>query len=548
MARRRRRLNRRRSVAAKRRAFVIGAGVFGVALIAFLVVYFIMRNAVDKVAADIIWDNIYIESVDVSGMDSKQASKALEELLTQYKAEKITLVAEEVQTEVTLGELGFEMKNSKQLVKQAVAYGKKGSVFARYQKLKALEETKEQLEASYTIDSDVVNKVISEKFQTLQGAAVNATIKRVNGQFVITDGKKGIKVDIDTSVKNMKEHFEQKWQYKGPETITLVTTVDEPDVTREHLQQIKDVLGTFTTTFKANNNRGKNVANATSRINGIVLMPGEIMSASDSMGSRNAANGYLEAGSYLNGETVESFGGGVCQVSTTLYNAVILAELEITERSSHSMIVDYVKPSMDAAISEGVLDLKIKNNTEAPIYIEGITNGGKLTFNVYGKEYRPSTRKVSYVSETLSTTDPGKKFVATNDPIGTYKKAVSAHMGIKAKLWKVVTENGTEVSREQFNKSSYKASPATYHVGVGTDNAEAATIVKNAIATKNEETIKAAIAQAQALISAATSATPTTPETTTPETTPSEQPATQSDQETPVTEGTSGQSTETTTP
>lgn len=511
---RRGRRQRRRGVTAKRRAIILGAGVLGVALIAFLVVYFVMRNAVNKVAADIIWNNIYIENVDVSGMKAKQAKKELQELVAEYKAQKIKLVAEETEAEVTLDELGFQMENVDKQVKKAVSYGKKGSVWSRYRDVKNLDEKALKLEVSYSVDSQAIEKVISEKFSKLEGAAVNATIKRENGAFVITDGKKGVKVDLEISVQNLKDHFGKDWEFKGTETIQLTTTVDEPNITKEQLQQVKDVLGTFSTTFKANNNRGKNVANATSRINGMVLMPGEVMSASDSMGSRNAANGYLEAGSYLNGETVESYGGGVCQVSTTLYNAVILAELEIVERSSHSMIVDYVKPSMDAAISEGVLDLKIKNNTDAPIYIEGITNGGKLTFTVYGKEYRPATRKVSYISETLSTTDPGKKFVATNDPIGTYKKAVSAHAGIKAKLWKVVTENGTEVSREQFNKSSYKASPATYHVGIGSDNAEAVTIVKNAIATKDEATIKAAIAQAEALIAAATNATPVTPEET----------------------------------
>ncbi len=511
---RRGRRQRRRGVTDKRRAIILGAGVLGVALIAFLVVYFAMRNAVNKVAADIIWNNIYIENVDVSGMKAKQAKKELQELVAEYKAQKIKLVAEETEAEVTLDELGFQMENVDKQVKKAVSYGKKGSVWSRYRDVKNLDEKALKLEVSYSVDSQAIEKVISEKFSKLEGAAVNATIKRENGAFVITDGKKGVKVDLEISVQNLKDHFGKDWEFKGTETIQLTTTVDEPNITKEQLQQVKDVLGTFSTTFKANNNRGKNVANATSRINGMVLMPGEVMSASDSMGSRNAANGYLEAGSYLNGETVESYGGGVCQVSTTLYNAVILAELEIVERSSHSMIVDYVKPSMDAAISEGVLDLKIKNNTDAPIYIEGITNGGKLTFTVYGKEYRPTTRKVSYVSETLSTTDPGKKFVATNDPIGTYKKAVSAHAGIKAKLWKVVTENGTEVSREQFNKSSYKASPATYHVGIGSDNAEAVTIVKNAIATKDEATIKAAIAQAEALIAAATNATPATPEET----------------------------------
>lgn len=513
MARRGRR-KRRKSIVAKRRALIWGAGFLGVALISFLVAYFVMKNAVNKVAADVIWDNIYIETVDVSGMKAKQAKKALNEFTAEYKAQKIKLVAEESEAEVSLEELGFQMKDVDKLVKAAVSYGKKGSVFSRYQKIKALKGKVVEpvlVDADFEIDKDVASKVISEKFSKLEGAAVDATIKRENGQFVITDGKSGVKVDMEKSVKIIDDHFAKDWKYTGIQTINLVTTVDEPNITKEQLQQVKDVLGTFSTTFKANNNRGKNIANATSRINGMVLMPGEVMSASDSMGSRNAANGYLEAGSYLNGETVESYGGGVCQVSTTLYNAVILAELEIVERSSHSMIVDYVKPSMDAAISEGVLDLKIKNNTDAPIYIEGITNGGKLTFTVYGKEYRPSTRKVSYISETLSTTDGGKKFVATNDPIGTYKKAASAHAGIKAKLWKVVTENGAEVSREQFNKSSYKASPATYHIGIGSDNAEAVTIVKNAIATNDEATIQAAIAQAQALIATAANATPTTP-------------------------------------
>lgn len=500
MTRRGRNLRRRKSLATRRRAWILSASLLGVALIAFLIVYFGMKNAVEQVAANKIWNNIYIESVNVSGMDAEKAGKALEKLVEEYRKQSVKLVAEELEADVTLEELGFRMTKEDKLIQQAVAYGKKGSVWSRYCKLGDLKKDALRIKATYGIDEDMTRKVISEKFSKLKGAAVDAMLRRENGKFVITDGKAGIKVDLETSVQNLQTHYEKDWNFQGAETLTLVTTVDEPDITKEQLQQVKDVLGTYSTSFRATNNRGKNIANATSRINGTLLMPGEVMSASDSMGSRNAANGYLEAGSYLNGETVESYGGGVCQVSTTLYNAVILAELEIAERSSHSMLVDYVQPSMDAAISEGVLDLKIKNNTECPIYIEGYTNGGTLTFTVYGKEYRPSTRKVSYVSETLSTTDPGKKFVATGDPIGTYKKAVSAHMGVKAKLWKVVTENGVETSREQFNKSSYKASPATYHVGVGTDNEQAAAIVNQAIATKDEAAIKAAIAQAQALL------------------------------------------------
>ena len=274
-------------------------------------------------------------------------------------------------------------------------------------------------------------------------------------------------------------------------------------MTREQLEQIQSVLGTFSTTFTRNSNRGKNIAHAASLINGALLMPGEEYSASTGMGPRNAANGYLEAGSYLDGQTVQSYGGGVCQVSTTLYNAVLLAELEITERWAHSMTVDYVKPSMDAAVAEGVKDLKFKNNTDSPIYIEGYTVGGKLTFAIYGKETRPTTRKVTYVSEVTSRTAAKKRFVASGDAVGTLKKSVSGHDAVKAKLWKIVTENGAEVSREAINTSNYQSSKATWKVGTGTDNAEAKSVITSAISSQNENTIKSAIAQAQSIIAAA---------------------------------------------
>ena len=238
------------------------------------------------------------------------------------------------------------------------------------------------------------------------------------------------------------------------------------------------------------------------------------MSASDTMGSRNEENGYLTAGSYLNGETVETYGGGVCQVSSTLYGAALYAELEIVERHPHSMTVNYMLPSMDAAISEGSKDLKIKNNSQYPIYIEGYTVGGQLTFTIYGKETRSANRTITFEDESVVTKDPGYNFVATIHPLGHMGKTASKHDAMKSKLWKVVKENGVEVSRTQINSSSYGASKGTYQVGIETDNAAAKQLVINAIGTQDEAKIRAAIAQAQALI--ASSKAPST-ETTTPE-------------------------------
>ena len=500
MAKREERQYERGNAAQKKHAMIIGAVVLAVVLTAVLILCLFVRKAVNKQATDIIWNNIYIDAINVSGMDRKEAQAALVSLVSEYKHQSVKLIIEHTEAEVSLESLGFEAEEIDQLIDEAVSYGKKGSIWSRYKKLKALKEKAVRFEMSYAINEEITKQVILDQFAKIERLAVNATIKRENGQFVITEEQSGIKVDMDLSVQKVKDYFQKEWKCQSAHAIDLLTQVHEPNVTKEDLQQIKDVLGSFSTSFQANNNRGKNIVLATSRINGIVVLPGEEMSTSEAMGSRNAANGYLEAGSYLNGETVDSYGGGVCQVSTTLYNAAIFAELEITERSSHSMVVDYVKPSMDAAIAEGVLDLKIKNHTQAPIYIEGLADGGKLTFTIYGKEYRVAGRKVTYISETTGITDPGKKFVATNAAIGTFKKAVSGHQGMQAILWKVVTENGVEVSREQINKSSYMASPATYHVGIGTEHAQAAAIVNNAIKTQDETAIRNAIAQAQAMI------------------------------------------------
>ena len=143
----------------------------------------------------------------------------------------------------------------------------------------------------------------------------------------------------------------------------------------------------------------------------------------------DAENGYALAPSYENGTTVDSYGGGICQVSTTLYNAVMRAELEIVTRSAHSMIVTYVEPSMDAAIAGTFKDLQFKNNQETPIYIEGYTNGGTLGFRIYGKETRPDNRKVTFESEVTSQTDPVREFCGFPGSAGGHhqKDAVLPH-------------------------------------------------------------------------------------------------------------------------
>ena len=179
------------------------------------------------------------------------------------------------------------------------------------------------------------------------------------------------------------------------------------------------------------------------------------------------ANGYYSAHAYVNGMVEDSIGGGVCQVSTTLYNAVLRSELEIVQRAEHSMTVSYVDVAFDAAIAGTYKDLKFKNNLDIPVLVEAIANGTTLTFNIYGAETRPSSHSVEFKSEVISKTEPPKD-VITEDKTQptTYRKVTqSAYTGYVAVLYKYIYENGQLVDKIQINKSTYKASPNYVTVG-----------------------------------------------------------------------------------
>lgn len=179
--------------------------------------------------------------------------------------------------------------------------------------------------------------------------------------------------------------------------VSFPVTTEAPEITTQMLTDTlyKDVLGSYKSYYSGAIGRRKNVEIATSRVNGLELMPGEEFSYSKTILPRTAANGYSPAPVYIGNKTESGWGGGICQPSSTLYCAALYANLEILERHNHSMEVGYVPAGMDATISEGALDLRLKNNTDYPIKIEGITEGGLLTFNIYG--YNPDNYSVEII-------------------------------------------------------------------------------------------------------------------------------------------------------
>lgn len=439
---------------------------------------------------------VYAGDIDMSGMTAAEATAAIEAYVEALKPVEIALIAaDENEVVVTAEELGVTWSNP-ELVEEAMELGTQGNVIQRYKLLADLQHENKVFDIQIAFDVQAINDILTNECAKYDREAVNVSLKRVDGAFQVVEGQTGYLLDIETSIDTINNYLTQEWDRQACR-IPLDIMADEPEGSAEQLAAVSDVLGTFTTSYTSSvSARSANVENGAVLIDGTTLYPGEEFSTYEAVAPFSQANGYYMAGSYVNGKVVDSLGGGICQVSTTLYNAVLLAELEVTERHNHSMIVNYVSPSADAAIAESSgKDFRFVNNSEYPIYIEAYVKNKHITFNIYGKETRSANRKVRYESEILEVINPPADtiYVDESRPIG-YIVTESAHIGYKAKLWKIVEEDGVQVSRENINSSNYKMTPRYATVGTATADPNAYNEIMAAIGTANVDHIKNVIA------------------------------------------------------
>lgn len=452
---------------------------------------------VQAAESDTIKSGIFAGNIDLSGKTAQEAEQAVTEYVEGLKDVPITLLAANNQEVVTTaGSLGIAWANQ-ELVQEALEIGTRGNIIERYKVMKDLEHENKVYDIAFNFDIEAINNILTGECAKYNQDAVNVSLKRENGAFQVIEGQTGYHLDVEASIDNVNNYLTQEWNGEAC-SIPLIIAVKEPKGSADELAQVKDVLGTFTTSFSSSGkDRTANVTNGCELVDGATVYPGEEFSTYEAVSPFTQQNGYYMAASYLNGKVVDSIGGGICQVSTTLYNTVLRAELEVTERHNHSMIVNYVDPSADAAIAESAgKDFRFVNNTDAPIYIEGIISNKQITFTIYGKETRDPNRKVSYVSEVLETINPPSDqiYQDASQPIGYFLKGESAHIGYKARLWKVVTENGKEVSRDQVNSSSYKMTPRSATVGTATADPNAYNEIIAAIGTGSIDHVKNVIA------------------------------------------------------
>lgn len=282
-----------------------------------------------------------------------------------------------------------------------------------------------------------------------------------DGKMTITPEQQGREID--------KEEAETKIEaIKSGQTVTLKLVTLNPEVTEASInaELFGAVLGKFATSYATSSkNRSDNVELAARKIDGTILMPGEEFSYNKVVGQRTAANGFKEAPVFENGETVQGMGGGVCQVSSTLYSAVLYADLPVLERQSHSLIVSYVPKGQDATVAYGSIDFRFKNDTKGPIKVSAKTGGKSIEISIWGAKPKVE-KKVEIVNSVVETKAPTVEEITEPGMKQGERKVISnGKTGYTVSTVRKVFENGKEVKAEKMTQSKYKMVPTKVAVG-----------------------------------------------------------------------------------
>lgn len=251
------------------------------------------------------------------------------------------------------------------------------------------------------------------------------------------------------------------------EEISVPVTIIKPEITKEEMEAnlFRDVLGSCTTSVSGTASRKHNVGRAAQSCNGIILNPGEVFSYNSTLGQRTAENGYRAAAAYLNGLTVQEFGGGICQVSSTLYYATLRSNLEIVERYNHTFWPGYITLGMDATVSWGGPDFKFKNNTPYPIKLEVVYANGRATCTIYGTNITGNSVKMEYKELSVTPYSVIEKVDPSLNP-GERKQQQNGYTGRKVVSYRCVYDsNGKLLSRTLEATSLYRSRDQIMLVG-----------------------------------------------------------------------------------
>lgn len=421
-----------------------------------------LQNKVEK-WNDKIYPNIFVENVNLSGMTKDEAVNVLNKEVKEPVENKILKVqAADKSIEIKYSDLSPKY-NIEETVEEALSYGKDLNLFEKNSLIDG--KDKKELNLDFTYDESKLGEYEKKLSEMVNQKAKDATISINGGSISVVDGNDGRVIEENKMVSLVKEAINAN--PNGEESIEVPVEVTKPRITKDMLSKIDGVIGSFTTSYTSSDaDRSANVEIAAKTVNGTILMPGDTFSYNNTLGERTTDKGYRDGAAYIGNKVVMVTGGGICQVSTTLYRAVLNAGIMPTERHNHSMTTTYSGPSEDATVAWGSLDYQFKNPYDFPIYIQGYTSNKHVTFNIYGNVEGMDGKTYELQTVVNETLKPSVQTIEDpNLPLGQRVVEQRPVTGYKSSGYLVTYQNGKEIDKKLIGNDIYKQKDEIIKVG-----------------------------------------------------------------------------------
>lgn len=396
--------------------------------------------AFEKSQVNNILDGIYIDKIYVGGLNKKEALSKVHDSVKKNINRELVL---------TYGKNRWNLKYSQILdldidktVDKALKYGRGGFILNTFFTRVKLKYSPKIVPLSCDINEQNFTKLLRNIRNKIDEKPRDAFFYLDNNNEInIAKEKKGVKVDDMKLRSTIKDSF---FKNKSKTKIPVKILDIKMDTNFLKNLKIKHKLIEFSTFFNnANKNRTENLKLAAKKINGYILTPGEIFSFNKVVGKRSKENGYKKAPVFINGKTAYDIGGGVCQVSSTMYNAALLLDLEIVERRNHSRPVGYVPLGLDATVEYDLIDLKFRNNTNGTLVIFTMVRNDELKVIIYGS--KKINKNISLSSEIMDVIPP---LVTIEEDRNQKKDSIRINkgkQGYKVRVWKYYNNHDKKI-------------------------------------------------------------------------------------------------------
>ena len=436
----------------KKSGIFIGLAALVILLAGISAYYLSVKGTIEK-WNDKIYPGVSVHNIDIGGMTKEEAETKLKsELVGAIRDKKLDIKIQDKSFELEYAyiEPSYDLDST---LDEAYNFGKEYGIIKKYSAIKGKDKAEIELKFSYNEEKlkEFEKKLIDE----VNESPKNATLSIQGDNISVQAEVDGLTIDEEEFDSKLKEAI--NGDICDDQTIVIEPKVSKATITQEDLSKIKGVMGSFSTSYGTSApGRSSNIELATRKINGTIIMPGETFSFNDVVGPRTEETGFKEAGTYVGNKVEPGIGGGICQVSTTLYRAVMRANIRSKERTNHSMSVGYATPGLDATVAYGYIDYKFTNNYDFPIYIQGYTSGKVVTYKIFGDPSALNGKTYDMASDILETLPPETKVVEDNTiDEGKEVNEGGGMTGYKTIAYQITYENGVEINREIVSRDTY---------------------------------------------------------------------------------------------